>query len=120
MKKTVMLVAAVVAMMLLLTGCGEKNCYFVTKDRQDLQVGAKVVWYDAYVGKVERDGTVRDRSNSYIGKIESDGTVRDRSNSYLGKIENDGTVRDKSNRSIGKADGIERRYAALFFFFGMP
>ena len=63
---------------------------------------------------------LRNSSNSYIGKIESDGTVRDRSNSYLGKIENDGTVRDKSNRSIGKADGIERRYAALFFFFGMP
>lgn len=43
----------VAAMMLLLTGCGEKNCYFVTKDSQDLQVGAKVVWYDAYVGKVD-------------------------------------------------------------------
>ena len=41
------------AMMLLLVGCGEKNCYFVTKDSQDLQVGAKVVWYDAYVGKVD-------------------------------------------------------------------
>lgn len=41
------------AMTLLLTGCGEKNCYFVTKDSQDLQVGAKVVWYDAYVGKVD-------------------------------------------------------------------
>lgn len=41
------------AMMLLLAGCGEKNCYFVTKDSQDLQVGAKVVWYDAYVGKVD-------------------------------------------------------------------
>ena len=41
------------AMMMLLTGCGEKSCYFVTKDSQDLQVGAKVVWYDAYVGKVD-------------------------------------------------------------------
>ena len=41
------------AMMLLLAGCGEKNCYFVTKDSQDLQVGARVVWYDAYVGKVD-------------------------------------------------------------------
>ena len=41
------------AMMLLLAGCGEKNCYFVTKDSQDLQVGAKVLWYDTYVGKVD-------------------------------------------------------------------
>ncbi len=41
------------AMMLLLAGCSEKSCYFVTKDSQDLQVGAKVVWYDAYVGKVD-------------------------------------------------------------------
>ena len=43
----------VVALMLLLTGCGEKNCYFVTKDSQGLQVGAKVLWYDTYVGKVD-------------------------------------------------------------------
>ena len=63
---------------------------------------------------------LKNSNNSTIGKIESDGTVRDRSNSYLGKIESDGTVRDKSNRSIGKADGIERRYAALYFFFSMP
>ena len=47
-------------------------------------------------------------------------TLRDKSGNSIGKIESDGTVRDKSNRSIGKADGIERRYAALFFFFGMP
>ncbi len=41
------------AVLLLAAGCGQKNCYFVTEDRQDLQVGAKVVWYDAYVGKVD-------------------------------------------------------------------
>ena len=75
---------------------------------------------NAYVGKIERDGTIRDRSNAYVGKIESDGSVRNRSNAYVGKVERDGTVRDKSNRSIGKADGIERRYAALYFFFSMP
>ena len=63
---------------------------------------------------------MRNGSNAYVGKVERDGTIRDRSNAYVGKIESDGTVRDKSNRSIGKADGIERRYAALFFFFGMP
>ena len=44
---------SVAAMLLLAAGCGKKNCYFVTEDSQDLQVGAKVVWYDAYVGKVD-------------------------------------------------------------------
>ena len=24
---------------------------------------------NAYVGKIERDGTIRDRSNAYVGKI---------------------------------------------------
>ena len=47
------MVGLAAAMMLLLAGCGEKSCYFVTKDSQGLQVGAKVVWYDAYVGKVD-------------------------------------------------------------------
>ena len=44
---------AVVAGMLLLAGCGEKKCFFVSQDGMALQPGAPVVWYDAYVGKVE-------------------------------------------------------------------
>lgn len=48
----VMLVLAA-AMMLLLTGCGGKKCFFVSQDGKELQKGASVVWYDAYVGRVD-------------------------------------------------------------------
>lgn len=41
------------ATMLLLAGCGEKQCFFVSQDGNSLSPGAPVVWYDAYVGKVE-------------------------------------------------------------------
>ena len=64
--------------------------------------------------------TLRDGNNSTVGKIERDGTIRDRNNSKIGKIDSDGTVRDRNNSTIGKADGVEPRYAALFFFFSMP
>ena len=60
MKKIMMVVTA--AMMLLLTGCGEKKCFFVSQEGKVLKKGASVVWYDAYVGKVDsleetEDGT---------------------------------------------------------------
>ena len=38
---------------LLLSGCGEKECFFVSQDGKSLAPNAPVVWYDAYVGKVE-------------------------------------------------------------------
>ena len=41
------------AAMLLLAGCGEKKCFFVAQDGSALREGAPVVWYDAYVGKVD-------------------------------------------------------------------
>ena len=72
---------------------------------------------NSYLGKIERDGTVRSSSNSYRGKIERDGTIRNSSNSYMGKIESDGTVRNSSNSCIGKMENVDRRWAALFFFF---
>lgn len=57
-------------MMLLLTGCGEKKCFFVTQDSKGLKTGANVVWVsgglareEAIVGKVaaleEVDGGVK-------------------------------------------------------------
>lgn len=73
----------------------------------------------SYMGKVESDGTIRNSSNSYVGKIERDGTIRNSSNSYVGKIESDGTVRDASNRNVGSARGIDRKYAAVIFFFDL-
>ena len=41
------------AAVLLLAGCGEKKCFFVSQDGKSVQPGAPVVWYDAYVGKVD-------------------------------------------------------------------
>lgn len=38
---------------LLITGCGEKRCYFITQDGEGLKTGAKVVWYESYAGKVD-------------------------------------------------------------------
>ena len=72
---------------------------------------------NSYLGKIERDGTVRSSSNSYRGKIERDGTIRNSSNSYMGKIESDGTVRDANNSRMGSASGVNKKYAAAFFFF---
>ena len=42
-----------VAALLLFAGCGEKKCFFVSQDGKSVQPGAPVVWYDAYVGKVD-------------------------------------------------------------------
>ena len=41
------------AVMLLFAGCGEKKCFFVSQDGKSVQPGAPVVWYAAYVGKVD-------------------------------------------------------------------
>ena len=46
-------IAALIISLLLLAGCGEKKCFFVSQDGNSLSPGAPVVWYDAYVGKVE-------------------------------------------------------------------
>lgn len=51
MKKMSLMTA--VAALLLLAGCGEKKCFFVSQDGKSVQPGAPVVWYDAYVGKVD-------------------------------------------------------------------
>ena len=89
-------------------------CINVTGLAQELRNSSHAV-----VAKIERDGTVRDKSNFRIGKIESDGTVRDKSSFVVGKVASDGTVRDASNRIIGHAKGVPVRYAALFFFFDL-
>ena len=60
---------------------------------------------------------MRNANNSRIGKVESDGTVRNANNSRVGKIESDGTVRDANNSRMGSASGVNKKYAAAFFFF---
>ena len=59
----------------------------------------------------------RDGYGHNIGKIESDGTVRDGYGHNIGKIYDDGTVRDGNGHNIGSAKGLDKRKAALMFFF---
>lgn len=61
--------------------------------------------------------TVRNSSNAYMGKVESDGTIRNSSNAYVGKIQSDGTIRDAQNRVVGTAKGLTKEQAAALFFF---
>lgn len=51
MKNTIMVVVAVMASFLL-SGCGEKECFFISQEGKQLEAEAPVVWYDAYVGRV--------------------------------------------------------------------
>ena len=63
------MVVCVAAVAMLLAGCGEKKCFFVTRDSRGLKAGANVIWVsggllreEAIVGKVvaletEEDGT---------------------------------------------------------------
>ena len=44
-------------------------------------------------------------------------TLRDKSGNSIGKIESDGTVRDANNSRMGSASGVNKKYAAAFFFF---
>ncbi len=46
--------------MLLLTGCGEKKCFFVSTEGGALEANAPVVWYDAFVGRVNALDEVAD------------------------------------------------------------
>lgn len=69
------------------------------------------------IGEIESNGTVRDRSGMRIGEIDSRGTIRDKSGMRIGEVESNGTVRDRSGMRIGEAKGVNRKHAAVFFFF---
>ena len=53
MKNSVILMSIATVVMLLLAGCGEKKCFFVSQEGKALVPNAPVVWYDAYVGRVD-------------------------------------------------------------------
>ena len=75
-----LILCAIVATMVL-TGCGEKKCYFVTRDGEGLKAGDRVVWYDACAGKVdavepEDDGVkVLIKFNKKYGSLIHDGVA---------------------------------------------
>ena len=56
-------------------------------------------------------------SGNKMGKIESDGTVRDKSGNRMGEVTSSGDIRNSSGNTIGKAQGVDRRRAGAFFFF---
>jgi hypothetical protein len=68
-------------------------------------------------GSFDDNGAVRDKSGIKIGSVDKDGVVRDKSGIKLGEIEDSGTVRDKSGIRIGSAEGVEKKKAAVMFFF---
>ena len=55
--------------------------------------------------------------NDFIGRINPDGSVYDKSNNSLGRIHSDGSVYDRFNNSLGSARGVKQEWAALYFFF---
>ena len=77
-------------------------------DAQDLRKGG------SSFGKVESNGDVRIKG-SVKGKFESNGDIRV-GGSVKGKIESNGDVR-KGGSVIGSAKGVNKRQAAVIFFF---
>ena len=94
MKKDMMVTMAAAAMMLLLTGCGEKTCFFVSQDGKSLQSGSPVVWYDAYVGQVESVEEVADGAKvSFRLNKKYNDEIRD---GVAGRVVNDPKISPKT------------------------
>ena len=58
MKKIVLF--ALGAALMLLAGCGKKECYFVTQEGKGIKEGSPVVWNEAIVGRVSKLEAVDD------------------------------------------------------------
>jgi uncharacterized protein YxeA len=68
-------------------------------------------------GYIKSDGTIQDDSYRTVGYVKDDGTVQNSSYSTIGYVKEDGTVQNSSYSTIGHANGIDRRWAAVVFFF---
>jgi len=64
-----------------------------------------------------RDGKIEDASYRTVGYINQDGRVQDSSYRTLGYIDKEGKVQDSSYRVLGYANGINREWTAILFFF---
>ena len=69
------------------------------------------------IGYIKSDGTIQNSSYSTVGYVKSDGTVQNSSYSTIGYIKNDGTVQNSSYSTIGYAKGVDKKWAAVTFFF---
>lgn len=93
MKNTILNVLAL-TFVLLLSGCGEKECFFVSQEGKQLETGAPVVWYDSYVGKVASLEQVADGTKvliSFNKKFNSE--IRD---GVAGRVVNDSNISPKA------------------------
>ena len=94
MKRLHIGVWGVVAAILLFAGCGEKKCFFVAQGGKSVQPGAPVVWYDAYVGKVDAIESAENGAKVLIclGKKFA-GEIRD---GVAGRVVNDPKISPKA------------------------
>lgn len=60
MKKSWMVFLGLLAAMVLLSGCGEKTCHFVSPEAGEVEVGAPVEWHNATIGTVKSVQPVND------------------------------------------------------------
>ena len=54
---------------------------------------------------------------SKLGNVSSNGEVRDSNGHLLGSVDSLGTVKDRNGHVLGRASGVDKVYAAVFFFF---
>jgi len=68
-------------------------------------------------GEVDEHGAIRDKNGIKLGSVDDDGTVRNKNGIRLGTIDDDGDVRDKNGIRLGKAKEMDKKKAAVLFFF---
>ena len=83
-------------------------CFGITCQAQ------RIYYKGSRIGEIKSDGDVY-INGSRVGEFESDGDVY-KNGSRIGEIESDGDVYYKGSR-VGEYDGINRKWAAGFFFF---
>ena len=92
MKKKV--IFPIAAVLLLLTGCGERQCFFVSQDGKALAPNAPVVWYDSYVGRVAALEEVADGTK--VSVTISDKFAKEIRDGVAGRVVNDPKISPKA------------------------
>ena len=87
-------VPVVAALLLLLSGCGERQCFFVSQDGKALAPNAPVVWYDSYVGRVAALEEVADGTK--VSVTISDKFAKEIRDGVAGRVVNDPKISPKA------------------------
>ena len=61
--------------------------------------------------------TVRNSNYGSVGYVRSDGRVENSNHSCIGYVRSDGRVENSNHSCIGYVEGVQREWAAAFFFF---